>query len=287
MTCSGGPTEASRDETRDPAPPEPPISVDVLVEENARLKAYIRSLEALTEDRAVRLDLKQKELEQFLYSTSHDLKAPILSIQGFCGLLVQQFAESLPEEAKRYLSRIDSNAQWMRQLIDDLLELSRLGQLSGARERLDMMALAREAFEGFSFEARRVGAEIEIPDARIETWGEKRRILQVWSNLFDNAIHYRAEGRPLRIRVEATRDGKQLSFTVSDNGIGVVSAMLERIFLPFQRGVATSERAGTGIGLTIVKRIVEAHGGRVGVRSEPGVGSTFLFTLPTVEEPVG
>lgn len=265
---------------REGEPPE--AAAESLERENAELRRWATTLEALTDERAERLDRRQRELESFLDAVSHDLKAPILSIQGFCGLLAAGWGEQLPEEARRYLARIDANAIWLRQLIDDLLELSRVGRISVNRERVDLMALAREAKEGVALPLAESGGELEIDGEGAWVVGERRRLLQVWSNLFENALRYRSPERVPRIRVDVRREGDELFVAVEDNGIGVAPADLERIFLPFERGGGTStEKTGTGLGLAIVRRILDAHGGRVGVASDPGVGSRFFFVLPS------
>jgi len=265
------------------SPPEGGDNRSALEEENRQLREYVHSLERLTEERAVRVDQKQRELESFLYSISHDLKAPILSIQGFCGLLTQEFGERIPEEARRYLQRVENNAQWMRQLIDDLLELSRIGRVNAARERVDMAALARETRDGLAFEIERTRGEIEISETLPVAFGERRRLAQVWKNLFENALRYVDSDRPPRISVRAESTEEANRFLVEDNGAGVAVSMRDRIFIPFQRGTAAPDRHGTGIGLAIVKRVIESHGGRVGVESELGKGSRFWFTLPFAE----
>ena len=248
--------------------------------ENRRLREWAESLEALTEERAARLDGKQKELEAFLYSVSHDLKAPILSIVGFSSLLTQEFGSSLPEAAKRYLARIDSNAHTMRALIDDLLELSRLGSVLPSREPIDMAALAKEAKDGLAYEISAWKAVVEIAELPRAT-GDRRRLLQVFSNLLGNALRYREPSRHPVILVYAVPQQNAhpaMRYVVEDNGVGVPAHLATKIFLPFQRGVPGED--GTGIGLAIVQRIVEGHGGRVGVDPGPEVGSRFWFELP-------
>lgn len=251
-----------------------------LVAELEKLRSYAHELELLTEERSLRLDQKQRELQQFLFAVSHDLKAPILSIQGFCGLLAQEFGAEIPEEARRYLARIDSNASWMKRLIDDLLELSRVGRLTAPKGRIDMMALARDVVLGLSFEIERSGARVVISPESVVVMGERRALEQVWSNLIENALRYRSESRPLEIRISWAREERELVFSVEDNGAGMPANLLGRVFVPFQRAAGAADRSGTGIGLAIVRRIVEALGGRVGVDSRLGEGSRFFFALP-------
>ncbi len=235
------------------------------------------------------LEAKNRELERFTYTVSHDLKAPLVTIRGFLGL-AKKGAAALAgeppavERLDRDLARIDSAAGKMAELLEDLLELSRIGRQSRSIESLAFGEVAREAAERVAGALSERGVEVQVAPDLPAIHGDRARLVEMLQNLLDNAVRYLGDQPSPQIEVGFRRDSgaSEPKFYVRDNGIGIEPAYHEKVFGLFERLDAGTQ--GTGVGLTLVKRIVEVHGGRVWVESEGrGRGSTFCFTLPGVE----
>ncbi len=229
------------------------------------------------------LESKQSELEEFIYTVSHDLKAPIVSISGFAGLIKEKLTGMVDDGTAKYLERIHVNSAIMDGLITDLLELSRIGRVEESKTSVDFDIIADEVLDSFSVAAREKNIRLikigKLP--KISGW--RKRIRQMLSNLIDNAIKYmpHKKGAVIEIGYEPSDDDSMGVFYVRDNGQGIAPEFHERIFGMFQRApLPGTQIEGNGIGLTIVKRIVEKHGGKIWVESVPGQGATFYFTLP-------
>ncbi len=240
---------------------------------------YAARLEVMVADRTKELTEKNKEIETFLYTVSHDLKAPLISIQGYVEALKDV---ELGEEDRFFLSRLEKNARNMEHLIHDLLELSRAGRVIEVPRALDSRGLVVEVVERAAQRLEEAGAQVTISPDMPEVWGESVRIEQVFQNLVDNAIKYRDPARPLEILIRGTETGSFGEFEVKDNGLGIPTEYQSRLFQLFERipqpGAPESE--GTGVGLAIVKRIVERHGGSITFESEAGRGTAFRFRIP-------
>ncbi|UCG62389.1 MAG: PAS domain S-box protein [Candidatus Zixiibacteriota bacterium] len=237
------------------------------------------------------LESKQEELEEFIYTVSHDLKAPIVSISGFAGLLYEKLQDIVDINSMRHLDRIKHNAAVMESLIGDLLELSRIGRTEEPEAEIDLDSMADEVVESFAVTAQSHNIHLVKATPLPGRWGRHHRIRQLFANLVDNAIKYMPEGREGLIEIgckdkAVPGDGEKQVYYVRDNGDGVPLEFQERIFAMFQRAPTSNGRAdGSGVGLAIAKRIVEKHGGRIWVESQPGQGSTFCFTLSTDPSP--
>ncbi len=239
--------------------------------ENARL---------YDESQRARADLHDKnaELDTFVYSVSHDLKAPLVTIQGMSGLLLQEYQEQLPGEAARYLGRIQANTQQMETLIVDLLALSRIGREARAPAEVSLGEVLDDVAADLATAMRERGVQLvrgELPTI----WGNRTQIEQVMRNLVGNAVKYLGDASEGQVEVGAVDRGTLVECYVRDNGIGIDPAYHERIFEVFQR-LKEVEVDGTGVGLAIVKKIVQANGGRIWVESAKGHGAIFRFTWP-------
>jgi PAS domain S-box-containing protein len=227
---------------------------------------------------AEELARSNKDLEQFAYVASHDLQEPLRSVTGFLELLERKAGAKLSQEEKQYVDYAIDGAKRMSQMIRDLLAYSRVGtkgiepQAIKAREPLD------EALAALRLGIQESGATVAIDDLPV-VLADAAQLAQLFQNLLGNAVKFRCE-RPLEIRVGAQREGNEWLLWVADNGIGIDPEQGARIFEIFQRLHSRREYPGSGIGLAICKKIVERHGGRIWVQSEPGQGSTFYFTLP-------
>jgi two-component system NtrC family sensor kinase len=261
-------------------------------EENRRIgEQLLRKELEVTEARAARqvaearavmaeeLERKNKELEAFSYSVSHDLRAPLRSINGFSTALLEDYAGKLDAKGQEYLGRVRTAADRMGELIDDLLDLSRVGRADLQRERVDLSALARTVAREIQRVTPGRQARFLIPDAIVAD--ADRRLLRVaLENLLGNAWKFTANAAEAVIEFGAVEKDGGLTYFVRDNGAGFDMHYMEKLFAPFQRLHTEAEFPGTGIGLATVYRIVERHGGRVWAEGVVGKGATFFWTLP-------
>jgi len=236
-----------------------------------------------------RIEDQQRELEEFTYSVSHDLKAPVVSIQGFVNLLIRDEQESLSDPARQYLSRILANCERMESLLADLLELSRIGRIEEDWKELDLRKAVEQIFANLAPHALEKGITLRTEGAWPTVMVRQRRIIQAFTNLIDNAIKYMPDKEGGLVAVGFDPDARDSSrnrgaFYVRDNGLGIPPRSHRRIFEVFQRGQSPpAGTEGTGIGLSIVKRVAATHGGETWVESEAGKGATFFITLPLAE----
>ena len=253
--------------------------------EREELLARLREQEALNEalersiaERVGELAAANRELEAFAYSVSHDLRAPLRAIDGFARIIARDYAADFPDKAQQHLARIRGAAQRMGTLIEGLLEFSRLGRLALRAEEHDMAPLVAQAIEELA--AEREAREVEFIVGELGRCRADRRLLaQVLANLLGNALKYTRTRRPARIEVGSElREGRRLWY-VADNGVGFDMRHAARLFGVFQRLHREEEYEGAGVGLALVQRIVERHGGRVWAEAQPDLGATFYFTL--------
>ncbi|MBK1721636.1 sensor histidine kinase [Thiocystis violacea] len=236
--------------------------------------------EQARERRARDLEEAVKDLENFSYSVSHDLRAPLRAIDGFIGILEEDYAASLDDEGRRLFGVVSANAKKMEQLIDDILALSRAGRLELDRIDFDMGRLVEEVWEDLS--AQRAGRAVRFLCPRLPNVAcDPRAIRQVWQNLLANAIKFTRGQDPAMIEVRAERRPGMVCYRLSDNGAGFDPAYSNKLFGLFLRLHGIDEFEGTGVGLAIVKRFIDKHQGRVEATGATGAGATFSFCLPT------
>src|ERR671916_2201803 len=234
------------------------------------------------EDANHELEATNRELEAFSYSVSHDLRAPLRSIDGFSQILLEDYSDELDEKGKDYLSRVRAASQRMGRLIDDILGLSRVTRGAMRRERVNLSSLAQEV-AGELREARPDrGGEFTVQKG-LEVWGDPRLLRVALVNLMGNAWKFTEKEPEARIEFgqdeELSRKGRVPVYYVSDNGAGFEMAYANKLFGAFQRLHGMEEFEGTGIGLATVQRVVHRHGGRIWAEGEVGRGATFFFTL--------
>ena len=226
------------------------------------------------------------ELDQFTYSVSHDLKSPLITIQGFAGFLEEDLEKNNLNQVKKDVTEIKMAVGKMKSLVDELLELSRLGRVTNIWSEINFVELAESAVQSISGRITQKKIEINIqPDFPV-VFGDPLRLRQVLENLIDNATKFMGDEPEPEIRIGCRQTGEQKIFFVADNGIGVKEDYKDRIFNLFEKLNQDSE--GSGIGLSFVKRIIELHNGKIWV--EPGIngkGSAFCFTLPGKAEGQG
>jgi signal transduction histidine kinase len=236
-----------------------------------------RSLE-LAEERLKTMEFRTQELESFIYIVTHDMKTPVVNLQGLVGLIEQDHAASLPDGVKDYLVRLRRNAHRLEELLHDLLEYPNRLRLVGPVELKDVGLVAALAVDGLQELARSAGVDVvvapDMPHARCD----EKRLQQVFHNLVENAIkHARSAPHP-RVDVGWTRTSGGVRFEVRDNGPGIPKEQLQDIFKLFHR-IPGTPGEGTGIGLAVARQLVEAHGGEIWCESREGGGSTFAFTI--------
>ena len=219
------------------------------------------------------------ELEDFTYVVSHDLKEPLRGIEAFSGFLAEDYADKLDEQGKKHIGVLRGNAVRMSALIEDLLQLSRVGRVQQECATVAVESLLGDVQRDlqFALEEKKVDLRIQ-PDLPTITCDEVR-IKQVFTNLISNAIKFNDKPQPV-VEIACREDDGSYTFSVRDNGMGIDEQYHEKIFGIFQRLGPREEYEGTGAGLTICKKVVEAHGGRIWVESKVGKGSTFSFTIP-------
>jgi PAS domain S-box-containing protein len=243
-----------------------------------------KNLEQALGERAGELERLNTELQQFGYIVSHDLQEPLRTITNFVQLLARHLEGSLDAQAQELMGFVVGGAQRMQALITDLLAYARVSGPLPPFQAVDGEALLARVLGDLQLVIADAGAEV-THDPLPVVHGDAGQLGLVVQNLVGNALKFRGAAAP-RIHVGARREGGQWVFSVRDNGIGIEARYRERIFQVFQRLHSRGEYAGTGIGLAICQKIIERHGGRIWVESEPGHGATFFFTLPTPGAPV-
>jgi len=231
------------------------------------------------------LESKNAELERFTYTVSHDLKSPLVTITGFLGYLEKDALSGDRQKIKGTIERITLAARKMQSLLNDLLELSRIGRMMNLPENVPFDEVIKEALERVRGHLEARQAQINVQSDLPVVYGDRARLVEVMQNLIDNSTKYSEPGSIpcIEIGTEKGTQGQSIFF-IRDNGIGIEAQFHERIFGLFNK--LDPQTDGTGIGLTLVKRIIEVHGGKIWVESEPGKGATFYFTLPNSPETI-
>ena len=251
------------------------------VSERKRTETALKENEKKLEAALNELADKNTELETFVYTVSHDLKTPIVTIEGFIGALQEDFGDRIDENAEKYLNYMSDASRDMELLINDLLYLSRIGRLPERKTEFPFDEIMAKVLKALQHRIDESGVTLNVEKGLPLVYGEVERLAQVMENLLSNAVKYIGKENPSpRIDVGAMDRNGQKVFFVRDNGIGIEKKYQKKIFEIFQRLPAAKKIAeGTGVGMTIVKRIIEHHGGELWLESEPGRGTSFFFTL--------
>ena len=245
------------------------------------MQRQLEAKNAEVEAKNVEVEAKSAELQRFTYAVSHDLKSPLITIQGFLGYLERDLAGGDRERVALDIRKIRGAAEKMQTLLGELLQLSRIGSVANTLEQIEFRQLAEEAVAMVAGQIDARGVEVVIAPHLPVVFGDRSRLLRVLQNLLDNAVKYMGEQSAPRIEIGVLEeDGQEPVFFTRDNGIGIDPRYHRRVFDLFEQ--LDSNSGGTGMGLTMIRRIIEAHGGRIWLESEgKGRGSTFYFTLPS------
>ncbi|MFE7182094.1 ATP-binding protein [Streptomyces erythrochromogenes] len=256
----------------------------------AELNASRRNAERLDrlaaelDAQAVELRRSNAELEQFAYVASHDLQEPLRKVASFCQLLEKRYGDRLDERGTQYIGFAVDGAKRMQVLINDLLTFSRVGRVQDARETVALDGPLDRALRNLATAVEESGAEIIRPDRLPDVVGDPTLLTMLWQNLVGNAVKFRSPDRAPRVEVALVDDPAVeagfLTFAVTDNGIGVPAEFAEKVFVIFQRLHGRETYGGTGIGLSLCKKIVEHAGGRIRIDTEHREGTRIVFTLP-------
>jgi signal transduction histidine kinase len=228
-----------------------------------------------------RVKERTEDLESFSYSVSHDLRTPLRAINGYANMLEEDYSSVLDEEGKRLVGKVISNAKRMGVLIDDLLTFSRLGRKGTTKSSLDLNKLLETVLSEIN-QSTTHHAEIKFSNL-IPAVADYHLMKQVLTNLVSNAIKYSSKKEKPLINIKSERKGRELIYSITDNGVGFDMQYVNKLFGVFQRLHSDEEFSGTGVGLSIVQRIIHKHDGRVWAEGMEGQGATFYFTLPDIK----
>jgi signal transduction histidine kinase len=243
----------------------------------------INKLNQDLQNRASELEASYRDMESFSYSASHDLRSPLIKIHSISRILLKNYADRLDDDGSRLLDTIQEHAKKMEQLINDLLAFSRVSTKEIQKSEVDMTALAKKVFEEANSTIYDRSVELEMKDLPT-AYCDASMMRQVFANLLSNAIKYTKPEEIAIIEVGGIREGDEIIYYVKDNGVGFDMEKADRLFKIFHRLHSQEEFEGTGIGLVIVKRIVEKHGGRVWADGRPKEGARFCFALPVKKD---
>jgi PAS domain S-box-containing protein len=248
------------------------------ITERKKNEEELKKLNEQVKQRNIELEAANRELESFAYSVSHDLRAPLRTIDGFSQAILEDSRDRLDDKGKDYLQKVRSATQRMAQLIDDLLKLSRVTRAEMKREQVDLSMLAREVASNLAGASPERQAELTVQPGVVAV-GDIVLLRAVMENMLGNSWKFTSKHPSAKIEFGKTeRDGK-IVYYVRDNGAGFDPKYADKLFAPFQRLHSTSEFRGTGIGLATIQRIIHRHGGRVWAEGEVEKGATFYFTL--------
>lgn len=231
------------------------------------------------DDQARDLERSNRDLEQFAYVASHDLQEPLRKVSSFCQLLQRRYGGQLDDRADQYIEFAVDGAQRMQRLINDLLAFSRVGRTTAGFTEVSLDDVAAAAVTQLEPSRAEVGGEIVVGALPTVT-GDVALLRQLLLNLVGNSLKFHREGVPPVVEISARRDGATVVITVADNGIGIEDEYTDKVFVIFQRLHARDVYPGTGIGLSLAKKIVEFHGGQIGLDAADGAGTTVRITLP-------
>lgn len=255
-------------------------NISEVVKARKQAASHKKRLEKQVRERTRKLEQANSDLEAFSYSVSHDLRTPLRAITGFSQILQEDYADNLGEEGQRLLSVVIDNTDKMATLIDDILSFSRVSRAELVKTEVNVEQLFEDAIQNMleSYPELKDKVNIQIGDLP-KTEGDMSLLKQVAVNLISNAVKYSSKEKTIRIEVGCRHDGDQPVYYVRDNGVGFDMQYTDKLFGVFERLHSSADFEGTGVGLSLVHRIIEQHNGEIWAESEPGEGATFYFKL--------
>lgn len=238
-------------------------------------------LERRVRERTMELEAKAAEMERFVYTVSHDLRSPLVTVSGFAGFLKKDVEDGDIDRVESDLRMMEDAVVKMDQLLSETLELSRIGRVANPPQKVPFSSIVQEAIEQISQKISIKGVEVSVEPELPVVYVDRMRLVEVMVNLIENSIKYMGDQAKPSINIGHRKDGEETVFFVRDNGIGIDKSQHEKVFGLFYRVDNSTE--GSGAGLAIVKRIIEVHGGRIWIESELGKGCTVCFTIPMEE----
>jgi len=222
------------------------------------------------------LDKTRRELNEFIYIIAHDLQAPLRGIDSLASWIVDDYQNKLDAEGQEMLTLLVKRVQKMQGLLDGMLELSRIGRITQGKKEVDLEQLVPKIIKNITFPPQ---FKVEVKNKLPPIWAEENRIIQLFENLLDNALKFvdKPQGH---VEISCADNGNQWQFSIADNGPGLEERHFDRVFQVFQTLQPPDQTGSSGMGLTIAKKIAQAHGGQIWVESTVGQGTTFHFTLP-------
>jgi PAS domain S-box-containing protein len=236
-----------------------------------------KKYELALEERTKELERSNADLETFAFVSSHDMQEPLRMISNYTQLLKKRYEGKIDKEAEEYLNFANNGATTLQQLLRDLLSYSRITRADVKRSRVDMNTLLTEVLRNLKLELQEKNAQV-ICEELLPVEGDKNLLMLVMQNLILNGVKYNQSGKP-EIKISSTRLGKEVTYCIEDNGIGIEKSHQQRIFEPFHRLHTKNEYPGTGLGLSICKKIIEKSNGKIWLESEPARGTKFYFSL--------
>jgi len=258
------------------------VSFNQMTDKLVEAKANVEKKNEEVEEQKRLLEESNKELDNFVYTVSHDLRAPLRGIDGLVKFIEEDYADKLDSQGKDYLKKIRTGANRMKQLIDDLLALSRISRIKNPYEEADMNELVQSVIGRIEFDIEKHNVELRVASDLPVVRCDKIKIQEVFLNLINNAVKFSSKNKvvPPRVEVGYNDTPEAHEFYVRDNGIGIDKKYHKEVFGIFKRLHTQEEYEGTGAGLSIVKRIIDDHKGSIWIDSEPGKGAAFYFTIP-------
>jgi len=226
------------------------------------------------------LEARNKELDEYVYMMSHDLRTPLLNIQGFASLLKKKHGDELSETTRHYIDTVISGAKYLDTLLNDVLTLSRAGLSKLKLERIELLSAIQSCLHSLQTSIVEKKAEVLVPNKLPAVDYDPTCLKEVLTSILSNALQYSKKDRKPKIELRWEENRNENIISIKDNGVGINKKYLEKVFRAFER-LSTDEN-GTGLGLSITKKIIERHGGRIWAKSKFGEGSTFYFTIPKV-----
>jgi light-regulated signal transduction histidine kinase (bacteriophytochrome)/HAMP domain-containing protein len=246
-----------------------------------QLERLNQDLEQRVRERTAELRQANADLESFTYSVSHDLRAPLRAIDAYAQIIEEDNGEALPQDARDLFARMRASTKHMANLIDDLLNLSRVGRAAIGLQRVDMRGLASSIVEELRSDPQQASRAVEVDLGELPPCqGDANLLRQVLVNLISNAFKFSGKREQARVEITYTQTDQGPAYLVRDNGAGFDMQYADKLFGVFQRLHRQTDFPGTGVGLSIVKRIVQKHGGNVWAQAAPDRGASFYFTLP-------